>query len=152
MYRLKVMWQKHRGQRSSQVTQLCLSQWASCQIHNIVGCACAGNAGNVFPTTAGKRSRHVSRHVHDARAALHAEIAFLGLEMNDLSSIMWQGYFVISNDWFRLRSWSMVWKNKIFGNVLYFLWICKHGYAYGVLIPSVSFRTSGTQTYNSKRV
>ena len=23
--------------------------WASCQIRNIVGCACAGNAGNVFP-------------------------------------------------------------------------------------------------------
>ena len=27
------------------------------------GCACAGNAGNVFPVTAGKRSRHASRHV-----------------------------------------------------------------------------------------
>ena len=27
--------------------------WASYQIHEIAGCACAGNAGNVFPTTAG---------------------------------------------------------------------------------------------------
>ena len=27
------------------------------------GCACAGNAGNVFPVTAGERSRHASRHV-----------------------------------------------------------------------------------------
>ena len=25
--------------------------WASCQIRKIVGCACAGNAGNVFPAT-----------------------------------------------------------------------------------------------------
>ena len=39
------------------------------------GCACAGNAGNVFPVTAGKRSRHASRHVRDARAVMHAGIA-----------------------------------------------------------------------------
>ena len=26
-----------------------LSTWASCQIRKIAGCACAGNAGNVFP-------------------------------------------------------------------------------------------------------
>ena len=26
--------------------------WASYQIRKIAGCACAGNAGNVFPTTA----------------------------------------------------------------------------------------------------
>ena len=39
------------------------------------GCACAGNAGNVFPVTAGKRSQHASRHVHYARAVMHAGIA-----------------------------------------------------------------------------
>ena len=39
------------------------------------GCACAGNAGNVFPVTAGKRSRHASRHVRHARAVMHAGIA-----------------------------------------------------------------------------
>ena len=39
------------------------------------GCACAGNAGNVFPVTAGKRSRHASRHVRHARAVKHAGIA-----------------------------------------------------------------------------
>ena len=27
--------------------------WASCQIHKIADCACAGNAGNVFPATVG---------------------------------------------------------------------------------------------------
>ena len=27
--------------------------WASCQIRKIVGCACAGNAGNVFPSHRG---------------------------------------------------------------------------------------------------
>ena len=41
------------------------------------GCACARNAGNVFPVTAGERSRHASRHVRhvlDARAVMHAGI------------------------------------------------------------------------------
>ena len=28
-----------------------LRAWASCQIRKIVGCACAGNAGNVFPAS-----------------------------------------------------------------------------------------------------
>ena len=51
--------------------------WASCQIHRIAGCACVGNAGNVFPATDFKgkppvwRSRHASRHVRDARAVMH---------------------------------------------------------------------------------
>ena len=49
--------------------------WASCQIRKIAGCACAGNAGNVFPADAGQRSRQASRHVHDARAVMHAGIA-----------------------------------------------------------------------------
>ena len=39
------------------------------------GCACARNAGNVFPATAGKQSRHASRHMRDARAVMHAGIA-----------------------------------------------------------------------------
>ena len=38
-------------------------------------CACAGNAGSVFPVTVGKRSRHASRHVRRARAVMHAGIA-----------------------------------------------------------------------------
>ena len=49
--------------------------WVSCQIRNIAGCACAGNAGNVFPATVGQRYRHASRHVRDARAGMHAGIA-----------------------------------------------------------------------------
>ena len=49
--------------------------WASYQICKIVGCACAGNTGNVFPATAGSRSRHASRHMRDARAMMHAWIA-----------------------------------------------------------------------------
>ena len=36
------------------------------QIRKIAWCACVGNAGNVFPATAGKRSRHALRHVRDA--------------------------------------------------------------------------------------
>ena len=58
---------------------LCLiekqTQLASCQICKIAGCACAGNAGNVFPTTVGWWSRHASWHVRDARAVMHAGIA-----------------------------------------------------------------------------
>ena len=34
------------------------------------GCAYAGDAGNVFPITAGERSRHASRHVRHARAVI----------------------------------------------------------------------------------
>ena len=49
--------------------------WASFQIRKTTGCACAGNAGNVFPATACKRSRHASRHVCNARAVMHAWIA-----------------------------------------------------------------------------
>ena len=37
--------------------------WASCQIGKIVGCACAGNARDVFPANAVSRFRHASRHV-----------------------------------------------------------------------------------------
>ena len=37
--------------------------------------ACAGNAGNVFPVTTGKRSRHASRHVRHVCAVMHAGIA-----------------------------------------------------------------------------
>ena len=36
------------------------------------GCACAGNARNVFPATEGKRSRHASQHARGARAEMHA--------------------------------------------------------------------------------
>ena len=39
------------------------------------GCACAGNARNIFPVTAGKRSRNASRHVRHACAVMHAGIA-----------------------------------------------------------------------------
>ena len=38
------------------------------------GCACAGIAGKVFHVTAGKQSRHASRHVPDAGAVMHAGI------------------------------------------------------------------------------
>ena len=49
--------------------------WASYQIRKIAGSACAGDAGNNFPATAGWRSRHASRHVRDARAVMHAGVA-----------------------------------------------------------------------------
>ena len=52
-----------------------LLPWASCQIRKIVGCTWAGNDGNVFPTTAGQRSGHASRHMCDARAVMHTGIA-----------------------------------------------------------------------------
>ena len=36
------------------------SAWASYQIRNIAGCACAGNAGNVFPATDFKGNRELA--------------------------------------------------------------------------------------------
>ena len=55
------------------------SPWASYQIRKIAGCACPGNAGNVFPATAGERFCHASRHVRDARAVMHTGIAICGV-------------------------------------------------------------------------
>ena len=52
-----------------------IGTWTSCQICKMAGCACAGNAGNVFPATAGWRSRHASRHVRHACAVMHVGIA-----------------------------------------------------------------------------
>ena len=54
--------------------------WDTCQIRKIAGCACAGNAGNVFPATYFKGNRWLaipaaSRHVHHARAVMHVGIA-----------------------------------------------------------------------------
>ena len=46
-----------------------------CQIRKIVGCACAGNAGNVFPAIAGSWYLHASQHVRHACAVMHAGIA-----------------------------------------------------------------------------
>ena len=56
-----------------------VAAWASCQIHKNVDCACAGKTGNIFPATnlketAGKQSRHASRHVRDASAVMHVRI------------------------------------------------------------------------------
>ena len=58
----------------------CLTVWSSCQMREIACCACAGNAGKVFPVTDYKanrwwRSRHASRHVRPTRAVMHAGIA-----------------------------------------------------------------------------
>ena len=52
--------------------------WTSYQIRKIARCACAGNA---FPPPISKettslRSRHASRHVRDAGAMMHVEIAY----------------------------------------------------------------------------
>ena len=46
--------------------------WASCQIGKIVGCACAGNAGNVFPATDFKRKTLVSDpNIHHGTCVTH---------------------------------------------------------------------------------
>ena len=53
-------------------------QWASYQIRKIAGCACAGNAGNVFPRCQFQRKPLVSDPaVHHARAVMHVGIAYL---------------------------------------------------------------------------
>ena len=53
-------------------------EWASYQIRQIAGCACAGNAGNVFPAGNFQGNRLISYHgVRQARAMVHAGIANL---------------------------------------------------------------------------
>ena len=69
LYTHKIYWRK-----------LTTLWWASYQIRKIVVCACAGNAGNVFPATdfketASKRSRYASQHVRDAHAEMHVGMA-----------------------------------------------------------------------------
>ena len=61
------------GVAASRVNTLA-REWASYQICQIAGCACAGNAGNVFPNTHGLRSLHASWHVRHTRAVMPAWI------------------------------------------------------------------------------
>ena len=50
-----------RSSRSKRcVSNQCPVLWPSLQIHKIAGCACAGNSGNVFPTTDFKGNRHLA--------------------------------------------------------------------------------------------
>ena len=44
---------KHMSNKNISQYLLVIFPWASYQIRKIAGCACAGNAGTVFPTTAG---------------------------------------------------------------------------------------------------
>ena len=54
------------------VSKIKQAPWASWKIRIIAGCACAVNAGNVFPAISCYQSRHASRHVRDVRAVMHA--------------------------------------------------------------------------------
>ena len=73
--------QSNTPNRYQHVNQICVSYhhlYCATRIMGLLpdtwncGCACAGN---IFPATADKRSRHASRHVRDARAVVHAGIA-----------------------------------------------------------------------------
>ena len=56
------------------------NQWASCQIRKIVGCACAGNAGNVFPTRRLQRKPLVSDPgMHHSTCVTHVPWCMSGL-------------------------------------------------------------------------
>ena len=53
-----------------------LTAWTSCQIRKIASCTCAGNAGNVFPTTDFKGDRKLATPACiEARAVMHVGIA-----------------------------------------------------------------------------
>ena len=62
------LWNKIMGswkiRRGSQKTEQCVAvvpTWASCQIRRFAGCACAGNAGNVFLTSKFRGNRITAR-------------------------------------------------------------------------------------------
>ena len=75
----QAMFQRGWGSANDFLTSLLLvivlCVWASCRKRKIVDCACAGNAGNIFPTTAGWRSLHASRHVRDASGVMQTGVA-----------------------------------------------------------------------------
>ena len=67
--------------RENALDSSCSLSWTFCHIRKIASCACAGNAGNVFPPptsmeTTCQRSRHASRHVRHTRAVMHVGIAY----------------------------------------------------------------------------
>ena len=56
-----------------------LRAWASYQIRKIAGCACTGNAGNVFPTTDFKETAIVSDPgMHHGTCAMHVLLCMSG--------------------------------------------------------------------------
>ena len=71
IYCTHLCYSNKKSQRQLSVNRYDVHAWAFCQIHKIADCACAGNAGNVFPAIAVQRSRHASRHLRDARAVVH---------------------------------------------------------------------------------
>ena len=48
-YEQRLTWMSHGWVITSNIYVGCTHPWASCQMHKTVGCACAGNAGNVAP-------------------------------------------------------------------------------------------------------
>ena len=90
--------------------------WASYQIRKIVGCACAGNAGNVFPRRRavmhvgiahlrwrGKRSRHSRRmrdpqfYVSGKRPMMYVPISFWVVLLTGTGAIIWLSQCLKSN-------------------------------------------------------
>ena len=51
------IWYNHKDNDTYGITYHSQVAWASYQIHKVAGCACAGNAENVFPTTDFKGNR-----------------------------------------------------------------------------------------------
>ena len=60
--------------------------WASCQISKIAGCACAGNAGNVFPP-----SRVSNPDMHHDTCVTHLPRCMSGSRTNGFLWSVWRG-------------------------------------------------------------
>ena len=67
------------------LVEISLLSWAPYQIRKIAGCACPGNAGNVFPATVGSDPG-------DARAVMHVEIANTWLPLKLVARITFPAF------------------------------------------------------------
>ena len=98
------------------------------------GCAYVGNAGNVFPATAGKQSRHASRHVLDARAAMHAGIANSRFPLKSAAGEYVPGACATRNFTYLVRGpWKQFWRHD--ANVTILKWHLK------TTLPMLAIRT-----------
>ena len=105
----------------SKLGHLWFRQWASYQIPKIAGCACAGNAGNVFPRRRFQRKPLVSDPgMHHGTCVTHVPWCMSGsLTCGDGENVpgipgacapanlrIWQEAHGMSPDWHQVINWS----------------------------------------------
>ena len=87
----------------------CLTPWASYQIPEIGDCACAGNAGNVFPATDFKWNRFLAiAACITARAVIHVGIANQRWRGKHFPAFPAHGQPAILRIWQEVHTWLIM--------------------------------------------